>query len=134
MALTIKVRRAEAVVVIEMTGRLVIGQPVDDLRETICRLLDDGHRLFVLNLAGITAMDSVGLGQTISAYVSVRDRGGRIVLSSPCNARDPAHTDGQTLDRLRHVRHRVQGRRSVDGKDARGVGKSPAARDAAQNN
>jgi anti-sigma B factor antagonist len=82
MALTIKVRQIGSVVVLDVAGRLVCGE-VDEMRDTICRLLDAGSLSFILNLSRVSYMDSAGLGQTIAAYTSVTRRGGRVVLLNP---------------------------------------------------
>ena len=83
MALTIIVRKVDSVIVVEMSGRLLIGRPVEDFRETMRRLLDDGNRSFVLNLSGVSYMDSAGLGQTLAAFTSVKDHGGHVALLGP---------------------------------------------------
>jgi anti-sigma B factor antagonist len=82
MTRTIEVRQIGSVVVLDVGGRLVMGE-VDEMRDTICRLLEAGSRSFVLNLSRVSYMDSAGLGQTIAAYTSVTRRGGRVVLLNP---------------------------------------------------
>jgi anti-sigma B factor antagonist len=82
MTVTIQVRQIGSVVVLDVAGRLVMGE-VDEMRDTICRLLEAGTRSFVLNLSRVSYMDSAGLGQTIAAYTSVTRRGGRVVLLNP---------------------------------------------------
>jgi anti-sigma B factor antagonist len=82
MTRTIDVRQIGSAVVLDVAGRLVMGE-VDEMRDTICRLLEAGSRSFVLNLSRVSYMDSAGLGQTIAAYTSVTRRGGRVVLLNP---------------------------------------------------
>jgi anti-sigma B factor antagonist len=82
MTVTINVRQVGSVVVLDVAGRLVMGE-VDEMRDTITRLLEEGSRSFVLNLSRVAYMDSAGLGQTIAAYTSVTRRGGRVVLLNP---------------------------------------------------
>ncbi len=82
MSRTIDVRQIGSVVVLDVTGRLVFGE-VDEMRDTISRLLEAGSRHFILNLSRVSYMDSAGLGQTIAAYTSVTRRGGRVVLLNP---------------------------------------------------
>ena len=82
MAHTIEVRQIGNVVVLDVTGRLVFGE-IDEMRDTINRLLEAGSRSFVLNLSRVSYMDSAGLGQTIAAYTSVTRRGGRVALLNP---------------------------------------------------
>jgi anti-anti-sigma factor len=82
MPMTIDVRQIGSVVVLDVAGRLVMGE-VDEIRDTISRLLEAGSRSFVLNLSRVSYMDSAGLGQTIAAYTSVTRRGGRVALLNP---------------------------------------------------
>lgn len=82
MSQTINVRQIGSVVVLDVVGRLVFGE-IDEMRDTISRLLEAGSRSFVLNLSRVSYMDSAGLGQTIAAYTSVTRRGGRVVLLNP---------------------------------------------------
>jgi anti-sigma B factor antagonist len=82
MTQTIKVRQIGSVVVLDVAGRLVFGE-VEEIRDTISRLLEAGSRSFILNLSRVSYMDSAGLGQTIAAYTSVTRRGGRVVLLNP---------------------------------------------------
>jgi anti-sigma B factor antagonist len=83
MTLTIKVREENGVRVLRLAGRLILGKPADELHDTMQRLVAEGARLFVLNLARVSYMDSSGLGQVVSAYTTVTRKGGRIVLVSP---------------------------------------------------
>ena len=83
MSLKMTVRTINSVVVLEMSGRLVLGEPAESLRDTIGRLLAEGYRAFLLDLSGVSHIDSSGLGQTIAAYASIRNRSGRVALLTP---------------------------------------------------
>ena len=83
MAFTIKTRQADGALVLEMSGRLVAGESVQCLADTFRRLLDDGHRAFVLSLARVSHMDTAGLGQVLGTYSSAKTKSGRVVLLSP---------------------------------------------------
>jgi anti-anti-sigma factor len=50
----------------------------DDIAAAIERLLGEGHRRFVVNFAGVTRLDSAGLGAIVSASVMVQRRGGSL--------------------------------------------------------
>ena len=53
------------------------------LRECINELLEEGHRAFVLNMANVPYVDSFGLGQLITVWTSVRNKGGHLILLRP---------------------------------------------------
>lgn len=83
MKFVITPRESDGALVLDVTGRLVLGDPADELRNTTRRLLDDGHRAFVMHLAGVSYMDSSGLGHLVAAAVSVRSRCGHVVVLNP---------------------------------------------------
>jgi anti-sigma B factor antagonist len=70
------------VTVIDAAGRITLGADTALLRETIHELAEAGHNKIVLNLAGVTYIDSAGIGELVSAYVTFRGRGGAIKLVS----------------------------------------------------
>jgi anti-sigma B factor antagonist len=53
------------------------------LRDQVNKLLDAGHRDFVLNLAGVPYIDSFGLGQLVSIWTSIRSESGELVILRP---------------------------------------------------
>jgi anti-anti-sigma factor len=81
MDLTLVTRRAtDHIIIIEASGRLVSGDEATQLRDLVKRLTSEGERFFVLNVAGISYMDSSGLGLLLSIYATVRGRGGDVKL------------------------------------------------------
>ena len=56
MMFTIRTRTTGNVVVLDVTGRLIMGTAAEDLRATVRRLLQDGQRWLILNLAGVSAV------------------------------------------------------------------------------
>ena len=68
------------VTLIEATGRITLGENVVSLRNQIHELADGGRLKIVLNLAQIAYIDSSGLGELVSAYATVKSRGGSIKL------------------------------------------------------
>jgi len=80
MSLAIKTRKLDGVVVVEISGRLTIGEPVQSLRETIRGFVDDGDVRFVLNLGNVGYIDSSGLGELVSTYTTIRNRQGDVTL------------------------------------------------------
>ncbi len=88
MGLSVEWRDAGSVAVIDVVGESSIMDGTV-LQQTVRRLLREGKRYFVLNLKGLRHLDSFGLGQFVSSYISVRDQKGdmKIVNPSP-NVRD----------------------------------------------
>ena len=81
MPLAISSRIVSGVVVVDLSGRLCFLEV--SLRNQINALLQEGHRDFVLNLAGVPYMDSFGLGQLITIWSSIRNRGGQLIFLRP---------------------------------------------------
>jgi len=80
MALSVNTRKVGGVVVVDMSGRLTAGEPVLLLRDTMRRFIEDGGRKFVLNLGSVSYIDSSGLGELVTTYTSLQNRGGAVNL------------------------------------------------------
>ena len=80
MSLTIKTRKVDGITVVDMSGRLTIGEPVLQLRDNIRGFIDDGDLRFILNLGDVSYIDSSGLGELVSTYTTVRNREGDVKL------------------------------------------------------
>jgi anti-sigma B factor antagonist len=80
MSLNVKTRKVDGIVVVDLSGRLTIGEPVLLLRETLRVQVNDGVRQFVLNLGDVSYIDSSGLGELVSAYTTVRNKQGDVKL------------------------------------------------------
>ncbi len=73
-------RRVKGVTVVDMSGRITLGEGGVVLRETIHDLLAKGDKKILLNLGEITYIDSSGIGELIGAFTSVRNKGGDLKL------------------------------------------------------
>ena len=81
MDLAVKTRTVNEAVVIELVGRLwILDLP---LRDLIKKMLDEGKRHFVLNLANVSYVDSSGLGQMLAIWTSIKSQGGFMTLLRP---------------------------------------------------
>ena len=69
--------------VLHMKGKITIGVGDVAIREAIDQALEAGQRQIVLDLAAVTSMDSSGIGELVSSYTTVSNRGGHLVLSRP---------------------------------------------------
>ena len=83
MAFAMTTHEIDGALVLDLSGRLTLGDAIEDLREPVRQFLDDGNRAFVLNLAEVSYMDSAGLGQVVASYVSARNKRGHVVLLTP---------------------------------------------------
>jgi len=73
----ISTRKVDGVMVVDISGRIVLGEG-GSLRETINAVLFSGEKKLLLNLAEVNYIDSTGLGELISAHTSVQKDGGQI--------------------------------------------------------
>lgn len=81
MSLTINQRSDSEVVILDLAGRLwILDLP---LRDLINGLLTQGKQHFVLNLEGVSYIDSSGLGQLIAIWTSIRNRKGHMTVLNP---------------------------------------------------
>ena len=70
----------DGVVVLSPTGRLVLGDSTNTFRETIRELIGQGKTWIVLNMKDVYHIDSSGLGELVTAFTSLRHRGGSLKL------------------------------------------------------
>ena len=80
MSLSIKQRKEDGVTVLELSGRLTIGESVLSLRDAVRSAVDDGDLKFVINLGEVKYIDSSGLGELVSIYTTVRNKKGDVKL------------------------------------------------------
>ncbi len=76
----IKEREKENVVILDVSGKIVLGEDINLLKEKIDELLKNGKKNIILNLADVPYVDSTGLGEIIRAYVSTTKNGGVLKL------------------------------------------------------
>lgn len=73
-------RQDDGVTIVDVSGQITLGEEGTLLRNTIRELLDEGRKNILLNLGDVTYIDSSGLGELITAFTSVRNRGGELKL------------------------------------------------------
>jgi len=73
-------RQVNSVTVVDMSGRITLGEGSVVLRDTIRDLLSKGDKKILLNLGNVTYIDSSGIGELVSAFTSVRNQGGELKL------------------------------------------------------
>lgn len=91
-ALNVTVMNVGTVQVLMLNGKLTIGDGEFALRQAVQQVLNSGAQRIVLDLRGVTAIDSSGVGELVSAYTTVTNRGGRVVLANlPTRINDILH-------------------------------------------
>lgn len=80
MSLKIGVRESGSVVILDLNGRITIGEEAASLRDTIKELLESGQKNILLNLAEVSYIDSTGLGQFVGSFATVTSKGGQLKL------------------------------------------------------
>ena len=81
MQLKLTVRTVGDIVVVDCAGRIVFGEESADLRDTVRMVINQSKRV-VLNLSGVTYIDSAGLGALVAAHHSARAQGASLKLSN----------------------------------------------------
>jgi len=73
-------RQVEGVAVVDMSGRITLGEGSVVLRDTIRDLIGKGSKKILLNLGDVTYIDSSGIGELVSAFTAVRRENGELKL------------------------------------------------------
>jgi anti-sigma B factor antagonist len=78
--LEIQKREKEGITILDLKGRLVVGDPSVRLREKLAEQTSQGVRKVILNLNGVEYIDSTGLGSMVICYTSLQKAGGTMKL------------------------------------------------------
>ncbi len=73
-------RESGSATVIDISGRITLGEGSATLREMIRDHLDKGHKRIILNLGDVNYIDSSGIGEMVSGYTTVKNLGGELKL------------------------------------------------------
>src|ERR1051325_11306682 len=73
-------RDVDGVKIIKLDGKVTIGAGDTQLREVITTALDSGKNQILLDLSGVTTIDSSGFGELVGSYTTVSNRGGKLKL------------------------------------------------------
>jgi anti-sigma B factor antagonist len=79
-ALYATAREDGVITVVDLSGRIALGEGSALLRKTIRDLLDRGRYKIILNLGDVTYIDSSGIGELVSGFTAVRNRQGELKL------------------------------------------------------
>jgi len=80
VALTIASREVNGVAVLDLSGRITLGEGSVQIRDAIRELLAKGRKSILLDLGEVNYIDSSGLGELVSAYTSARNQSAALKL------------------------------------------------------
>ena len=79
----VSTRKFGDVVIIDVDGKIVLGDGDVEIKQIVDNLLDRGSRQFLLNMSRVPYLDSAGLGEIIRCFTALRKNGGSFKLLSP---------------------------------------------------
>ncbi len=79
--MAVNVRQRDDVTILDLKGKLTIGQSDLALREAVHDALDSGAKKIVINMKDVTTIDSTAIGELVGAYTSTTNRGAKLRLA-----------------------------------------------------
>ncbi|HUF16934.1 MAG TPA: STAS domain-containing protein [Thermoanaerobaculia bacterium] len=76
----VSARNVDGVEIITLQGKITIGAGDSQLREVITDSLSNDKQNILLDMQGVTTLDSSGIGELVGAYTTVTNRGGKLKL------------------------------------------------------
>ena len=80
MTMKSSTRQVDGVTIVDLSGRITLGEGSVILRDTVRDLLSKGHKKILLNLGDVTYIDSSGIGELVSAYTTCKNQSGELKL------------------------------------------------------
>ena len=80
MSMKFKTRQVDGVTVLDLNGRITLGEGSVTLRDAVRDVLSKGSNHILLNLANVDYIDSSGIGELVSAFTTVKNSGGELKL------------------------------------------------------
>ena len=80
--MTVNERASGATTILDLSGNITIGESADILRDKVRSLLQQGQKQIVVNLAGVSYMDSAGLGELVRAHATAAQQGAVLKLTN----------------------------------------------------
>lgn len=80
MSMKASTRQVDGVTIVDLSGRITLGEGSVVLRDTVKDLLGKGSKKILLNLGDVSYIDSSGIGELVSAFTSVQRQGGELKL------------------------------------------------------
>ena len=80
MSLKIDTREVAHVSILDIDGRIVLGDEIHTLRDAVRNLVKQDKKKIILNLANVDYIDSSGVGELVGSFTTVRNAGGELKL------------------------------------------------------
>ena len=80
MSIKVSTRQVDGVTILDLSGRITLGEGSVTLRDAIRDLMAKGDKNILLNLGDVSYIDSSGIGELVSAFTSVKNAGGELKL------------------------------------------------------
>ena len=80
MALTIASRELDGVSILDLSGRITLGEGAVQLREAIRELISKGVKKIIVGLGDVNYIDSSGLGELVSSFTTAKNQGAELKL------------------------------------------------------
>ena len=81
--MNITIRKAGPAAILDLNGPLKLGEPEELFRNQIQQLMESGTTHVAVNLAGVTDLDSSGIGALVRAFTTLKRAGGKCTLYAP---------------------------------------------------
>ena len=82
MTMKSSTRQVDGVTIVDLSGRITLGEGSVVLRDLVRDLLTKGSKRILLNLGDVTYIDSSGIGELVSGFTTVSNQGGQLKLLS----------------------------------------------------
>ena len=83
MSASASIRHVGNVAIIDLAGRITLNDGAGFIRSAVKGAMDDEHQNILLNMSEVTYIDSAGLGEMSSAFITVSRLGGKLKLLNP---------------------------------------------------
>jgi anti-sigma B factor antagonist len=80
MSIKLNTRQVGDVTVLDIAGRITLGEGSSTLRDTLKELIAKGDKKILLNLGEVSYIDSSGIGELVSGFTTVTNQGGQLKL------------------------------------------------------
>ena len=78
--MTISTRMVDSITVVELRGKLILGEDTEQFRTRLRELIQSGTKKVLLNMGNVSYIDSSGVGELVRAYASAGSQGGQLKL------------------------------------------------------
>ena len=80
MSVKLSTRQVGDVTVVDVAGRITLGEGSSALRDSLRDMVGKGHKKILLNLGDVSYIDSSGIGELVSGFTTVTNQGGQLKL------------------------------------------------------